>query len=253
MVGVDAALALTVEGGGPLTLDAWEARSDAVAGGLAAGSRVGLLFEARHWSDFAVAWLGVRRAGAVAVLFSPGAAEPDLARAVAHAGLTRLIRVEDLEEMEREQARVSGALQQAQPDAFAPSAGPVKRGSGQLIWPVNGPITGVFGEARPGHMHAGIDVAAGEGTPIRAADSGRVILMQGTGSSGGYGNFTCVQHNASTSSCYAHQSRFGTSMGANVSKGQVIGYVGNTGHSFGAHLHFEVRVNGAPTNPMGYL
>jgi murein DD-endopeptidase MepM/ murein hydrolase activator NlpD len=157
---------------------------------------------------------------------------------------------EDLEVLERASAKIADQLRVAQGN---PAPGPVRQGSGQFIWPVNGPITGVFGEARPGHMHAGIDIAAGEGTPIRAADSGRVILLQGTGASGGYGNFTCVQHNASTSTCYAHQSRFGTSMGANVSKGQVIGYVGNTGHSFGAHLHFEVRVNGSPVNPMNYL
>ena len=157
---------------------------------------------------------------------------------------------EDLELMERASARIQEKLRVAQGN---PAAGPVRQGSGQFIWPVNGAITGVFGEARPGHLHAGLDIAAGEGTPIRAADSGRVILMQGTGSSGGYGNYTCIQHNATTSTCYAHQSRFGTSMGANVSKGQVIGYVGNTGHSFGAHLHFEVRVNGAPVNPMNYL
>jgi murein DD-endopeptidase MepM/ murein hydrolase activator NlpD len=62
-----------------------------------------------------------------------------------------------------------------------------------------------------------------------------------------------VQHGASLSTCYAHQSSFGTSLGASVDKGQVIGSVGNTGNSFGAHLHFEVRVNGAPVNPMGYL
>jgi murein DD-endopeptidase MepM/ murein hydrolase activator NlpD len=130
---------------------------------------------------------------------------------------------------------------------------PIRRGNGTMGWPGNGPITGVFGEARPGHMHAGIDIAAGEGTPIHAADAGRVVLIQGIGASGGYGNFTCVQHTASMSSCYAHQSRIGTSQGASVSKGQVIGYVGNTGHSFGAHLHFEVRINGAPTNPMNYL
>jgi murein DD-endopeptidase MepM/ murein hydrolase activator NlpD len=130
---------------------------------------------------------------------------------------------------------------------------PIRQGSGSMIWPANGPITGVFGEARPGHMHAGVDIAAPAGTPIRAADDGRVVLMQGVGASGGYGNFTCVQHSASLSTCYAHQSRFGTSLGASVDKGQVIGYVGNTGHSFGAHLHFEVRVNGSPVNPMGYL
>ncbi|MEA2148732.1 MAG: hypothetical protein QOD69_562 [Solirubrobacteraceae bacterium] len=130
---------------------------------------------------------------------------------------------------------------------------PIRQGSGSMIWPVNGPITGAFGEQRPGHIHAGVDIAAPIGTPIHAADDGRVVLMQGVGASGGYGNYTCVQHSASLSTCYAHQSRFGTSVGAAVNKGQVIGSVGNTGHSFGAHLHFEVRVNGAPVNPLGYL
>jgi murein DD-endopeptidase MepM/ murein hydrolase activator NlpD len=130
---------------------------------------------------------------------------------------------------------------------------PIRQGSGSMIWPVNGPITGAFGEQRPGHIHAGIDIAAGIGTPIHAADDGRTVLMQGIGASGGYGNYTCIQHSASLSTCYAHQSRFGTSMGASVNKGQVIGFVGNTGHSFGAHLHFEVRVNGVPVSPLGYL
>jgi murein DD-endopeptidase MepM/ murein hydrolase activator NlpD len=130
---------------------------------------------------------------------------------------------------------------------------PIRQGSGSMIWPVNGPITGAFGEQRPGHIHAGIDIAAPIGTPIHAADDGRVVLMQGVGASGGYGNYTCVQHSASLSTCYAHQSRFGTSVGAAVSKGQVIGFVGNTGHSFGAHLHFETRVNGVPVSPLGYL
>ncbi|MDP8968165.1 MAG: peptidoglycan DD-metalloendopeptidase family protein [Actinomycetota bacterium] len=129
---------------------------------------------------------------------------------------------------------------------------PIKRGNGSMIWPVNGALSSPFGP-RWGRLHAGIDISAGEGTPIRAADGGRVVLMQGTGASGGYGNYSCVQHSATTSTCYAHQSRFGTSIGASVSQGQVIGYVGNTGNSFGAHLHFEVRVNGAPVNPIGYL
>ena len=157
---------------------------------------------------------------------------------------------ENLEAMEAQSAKIAEKLRVAQGN---PAAGPIKQGSGQFIWPVNGPITASSASPRPGHLHAGLDIAVAEGTPIRAADSGRVVLMQGVGSSGGYGNFTCVQHNATTSTCYAHQSRFGTSMGANVSKGQVIGYVGNTGHSFGAHLHFEVRVNGTPVNPASYL
>ena len=88
------------------------------------------------------------------------------------------------------------------------------------------------------------------GTPIRAADSGKVVLL---GWTGGYGNYTCIQHNASLSTCYAHQSSYSTSNGASVSKGQVIGPVGCTGHCFGDHLHFETRVNGSPVNPAGYL
>ena len=150
--------------------------------------------------------------------------------------------MEDLASLQAEQARVAGALQ------GAPQ--PVKQGSGQLIWPVNGPITGVFGEQRPGHIHSGVDIAVPEGTPIRAADSGTVALM---GWVGGYGNYTCIQHTASMSTCYGHQSRFATSQGASVTQGQVIGYSGNTGNSTGPHLHFEVRINGTPVDPMGYL
>ena len=151
---------------------------------------------------------------------------------------------DDLASLEAEQAKVAAALQ------GSPAPGPVKQGSGQLIWPLSGPVVGAFGEARPGHTHAGIDIAVPEGTPIRAADSGRVALM---GYVGGYGNYTCVQHTGSLSTCYAHQSRFATSNGANVSQGQVIGYSGNTGNSTGPHLHFEVRINGTPVDPMGYL
>jgi murein DD-endopeptidase MepM/ murein hydrolase activator NlpD len=158
---------------------------------------------------------------------------------------------EHVDGLEAASSKIAGQLAAAQGQYSGDL--PIKRGNGSMIWPVNGPITGAFGEARPGHMHAGIDISAGSGTPIHAADAGRVVLMQGVGASGGYGNYTCIQHTATMSTCYAHQSRFGTSLGAKVSQGQVIGYVGNTGHSFGAHLHFEVRVNGRPVSPLGYL
>ena len=148
----------------------------------------------------------------------------------------------DLAALEREQARVQAAIQGG-------SGGTFKQGSGQLAWPVSGPVVSPFG-MRWGRLHAGIDIAVSSGTPIHAADGGRVILM---GWVGGYGNYTCVQHTGSLSSCYAHQSSFATSNGASVSQGQVIGYVGCTGHCFGDHLHFETRVNGAPVDPMGYL
>jgi murein DD-endopeptidase MepM/ murein hydrolase activator NlpD len=148
----------------------------------------------------------------------------------------------DLRALEAEQARVQSALQGARP-------GPIKQGSGALIWPVGGPVVSPFG-MRWGRLHAGVDIAVPAGTAIRAADSGRVALM---GWVGGYGNYTCIQHTASLSTCYAHQSSFATANGASVSQGQVIGYVGCTGHCFGDHLHFETRVNGSPVDPMGYL
>ena len=152
----------------------------------------------------------------------------------------------DLRALEAEQARVAAALQGPAPPV---TGGPIKQGSGQLVWPVNGPVVSPFG-MRWGRLHAGVDIAVGSGTPIRAADSGQVVLM---GWVGGYGNYTCIQHTGSLSSCYAHQSSFATSNGAGVSQGQVIGYVGCTGHCFGDHLHFETRVNGSPVDPMGYL
>ena len=123
-----------------------------------------------------------------------------------------------------------------------------------MIWPVNGPITSPFCESRAWEScHPGIDIGVPAGTPIRAAAAGKVVLMQSEGVSGGYGNFTCIQHEGALSTCYAHQSRFGTSLGAQVSQGQVIGYIGCTGRCFGDHLHFETRINGAVVNPMNYL
>ena len=118
-----------------------------------------------------------------------------------------------------------------------------------LIWPVSGPVTSPFG-IRWGRLHAGIDIAAPSGTPIHAAAAGTVVLASWTG---GYGNYTCIDHGGGLATCYGHQSAYAVSSGAHVSQGQVIGYVGNTGHSFGSHLHFEVRINGNPVDPLGYL
>jgi peptidoglycan DL-endopeptidase CwlO len=154
----------------------------------------------------------------------------------------------DLRALEAEQERVRTALAAAA-GTSTPVAGPVQQGSGQLIWPVSGPIVSGFG-MRWGRLHAGVDIAVPSGTPIRAADSGTVVLM---GWTGGYGNYTCIDHGGGLTTCYAHQSRYGTSSGASVSRGQVIGYVGCTGHCFGDHLHFETRVGGTPVDPMGYL
>jgi murein DD-endopeptidase MepM/ murein hydrolase activator NlpD len=156
-----------------------------------------------------------------------------------------------LSSLKAEQAKVQQTLQKA---AGTLPAGAIRRGNGSMIWPVNGPITSPFCERRAWEAcHPGIDIGVPSGTPIRAAAAGKVTLMQSVGASGGYGNYTCVSHTATLSTCYAHQSRFATSLGASVSQGQVIGFSGCTGLCFGAHLHFEVRINGAVTNPLNYL
>ncbi|MEX0973640.1 MAG: peptidoglycan DD-metalloendopeptidase family protein [Solirubrobacterales bacterium] len=130
-------------------------------------------------------------------------------------------------------------------------AGPVRYGSGSMVWPVDGPVVSGFGP-RWGSLHEGIDIAVPAGTPIRAADAGSVVLVQSESGSGGYGNFTCLDHGGGLQTCYAHQSSFAVTSGS-VSQGDVIGYVGCTGHCYGDHLHFEVRISGAPTDPLGYL
>ncbi len=147
------------------------------------------------------------------------------------------------------QAEIAATLSAS---ASAPlPAGPVRYGSGAMIWPVDGPVVSGFGY-RWGRMHEGIDIAAPAGTPIRAADAGTVVLVQSDAESGGYGNFTCLDHGGGLQTCYAHQSSFAITSGS-VSQGDVIGYVGCTGHCYGDHLHFEVRISGAPTDPLGYL
>jgi len=118
-----------------------------------------------------------------------------------------------------------------------------------FIWPVNGPVTSPFGW-RWGRMHEGIDIGAAYGTPIRAAASGRVVYA---GSMSGYGNLVAIDHGGGVSTAYGHQSSIAVGVGQVVSQGQTVGYVGCTGHCFGPHLHFEVRINGSPVDPLGYL
>jgi murein DD-endopeptidase MepM/ murein hydrolase activator NlpD len=118
-----------------------------------------------------------------------------------------------------------------------------------FIWPLNGPVTSGYG-SRWGRMHTGIDIDGYTGQPIVASKGGRVILAS---SYSGYGNTVIVDHGGGISTLYAHMSGFNTSSGAAAGQGQVIGYVGCTGSCTGDHLHFEVRVNGSPVDPMGYL
>ena len=133
--------------------------------------------------------------------------------------------------------------------SIALAAGPIRGGSSGIIWPVNGPVVSGFG-MRWGSMHEGVDIAVSTGTPIRAAASGTVAIAALTG---GYGNYTCIDHGGGLSTCYGHQESFAVSAGQRVSQGQVIGYSDCTGHCFGPHVHFEVRINGQAVDPMGYL
>ena len=137
------------------------------------------------------------------------------------------------------------------------SSGGAVAGSGSLIWPststyitsVQGPRTHpVTGQYK---NHGGTDIGASYGSPIYAADGGTIATVGYD--AGGYGNYVMIDHGNGMQTLYAHMSSRAVSVGTHVSKGQVIGYVGSTGRSTGAHLHFEVRVNGTPKNPRNYL
>ncbi len=161
---------------------------------------------------------------------------------------------ENEEELDGDVAAIQGKLAAllASTGSMPLPAGPIQGGGGALIWPVSGALVSGFGP-RWGSMHEGIDIAVPEMTPIRAAASGSVVLLQSEAESGGYGNFTCIDHGGGLSTCYAHQSSFAVGAGQSVTQGDIIGYTGCTGHCLGPHLHFEVRINGSPTDPMGYL
>jgi peptidoglycan DL-endopeptidase CwlO len=163
------------------------------------------------------------------------------------------------EELDGSVAAIQGkiAAQLAATGSAPLPAGPIRGGSGSgLIWPVNGPVVSGFGPRTiNGHyeFHPGIDIAVPSGTPIRAAAAGTVIFTEPEASSGGYGNYTCIDHGGGLSTCYAHQESFAVSPGQHVSQGQVIGYSDCTGYCFGPHVHFEVRIDGEVTDPMAYL
>lgn len=166
--------------------------------------------------------------------------------------------ISQLSAAERAEASEIDALQTASNDLAAKiQAAQAGRSSGSsttpssagLIWPVQGPITSPFGW-RWGRMHGGIDIGAGTGTPIHAAAAGTIIYC---GWESGYGNLVVIDHGGDLATAYGHQSAIAVACGQHVDQGDVIGYVGCTGHCTGPHLHFEVRINGNPVDPMGYL
>ena len=152
----------------------------------------------------------------------------------------------ELSQLEADSRRIQEQLQGGGSGGSAP---------GQLLRPVTAPITSsfgprvhpIFGTVR---VHTGIDFGAASGTPIKAAGSGIVVTA---GVMGGYGNVVVIDHGGGLATLYAHQSSLAVGYGTHVSASQVVGYVGSTGQSTGPHLHWEVRVNGTPVDPMGYL
>jgi murein DD-endopeptidase MepM/ murein hydrolase activator NlpD len=128
-------------------------------------------------------------------------------------------------------------------------------GTGSFLRPCRGWISSKFGYRRHPifkklKFHTGIDIAAPRGYKISAADSGKVIFA---GRWGGYGKATIIDHGNNFTTVYAHQSRILVKKGQQVKKGQLIGYIGSTGYSTGPHLHFEIRKNGRPQNPLSYI
>jgi murein DD-endopeptidase MepM/ murein hydrolase activator NlpD len=156
---------------------------------------------------------------------------------------------EEIDALQAASARIAAQIRAAQA-RNSPSTGPTQTPSNAgLIWPVQGPVTSPFGW-RWGRMHEGIDIGVGYGTPIHAAAGGVVIYC---GWEEGYGNFVVLDHGGNLATAYGHQSSIAVTCGQQVNQGDVIGYVGCTGHCFGPHLHFEVRVDGNPVDPLGYL
>lgn len=160
-----------------------------------------------------------------------------------------------LQQRAAERAAAAAAAAQAAQSSGGGSDYTYVQGTGQLAWPVSGVITSGFGwREHPifGRQifHTGIDIGVDEGTPVHAADSGTVVY---SGWMDGYGYAVVIDHGNGISTLCAHNSDLAVSEGQSVSKGTVIAYAGSTGNATGPHVHFEVRVNGDPVNPLGYL
>ena len=182
----------------------------------------------------------------------------------------RATAMQAIEELNASSAQVSAMLKERQAARAAAAAAAAAaaqssggqgasdnwvQGTGQLGWPVSGEITSPYGyRVHPiwgtTIYHSGIDIGVDEGSPVHAADGGVVVW---SGWMGGYGYAVVIDHGNGLSTLYGHNSELAVDEGQSVAKGQVISYAGSTGNSTGPHVHFEVRVNGDPVDPMGYL
>jgi murein DD-endopeptidase MepM/ murein hydrolase activator NlpD len=158
--------------------------------------------------------------------------------------------LEHMRELQAQSAELSARIRSAQRSSSVVVPGPTGQASAAgFVWPVHGVLTSGYGW-RWGRMHEGIDLAVGMGTPVVASAAGTVIVA---GWMGGYGNLVVVDHGNGIATAYGHNTSVTVGVGQSVAQGQLIAYSGNTGHSTGPHVHFEVRINGAPVDPLGYL
>ena len=159
--------------------------------------------------------------------------------------------------IQEDSSRIEALLQarEAASSTGAAPTGPMPSGGGSLAWPAAGSVTSpygyrihpIFGYSR---LHTGVDIGAGYGAPVVAGAKGEVAYV---GVMSGYGNVVVVDHGGGMATTYNHLSAFSVSTGQSVRRGQVIAAVGCTGWCTGPHLHFEVRINGTPVDPMPYL
>jgi murein DD-endopeptidase MepM/ murein hydrolase activator NlpD len=222
---------------------------------------------ARLEADATVADAKVAQTQAEAAAADVAALVAERADALSMAEEEKAESLQRYEEAKAEAARIANALadwerqqQAAEPPAAAGAArAPQMKPGAKFLMPVQGWKSSDFGNRYDPYynvwqLHAGVDIAADGGQPIYAAAAGKVIWASWNG---GYGNYTCISHGRlngqGLSTCYAHQSRILVSEGQQVRRGQVIGRVGTTGASTGDHLHFEVRLDGQPVQPLRYL
>ncbi|WP_461373169.1 murein hydrolase activator EnvC family protein [Candidatus Aquicultor sp.] len=166
----------------------------------------------------------------------------------------RTIQVQELEQ-QRQQAQKLGLQSNNSSGRSSNSVSSERSSPKGFIWPVHARITSPFGwryhpVLKYSRMHTGIDLGVGSGTPVHAAKSGKVIIA---GWMGGYGNVVVIDHGGGMSTLYGHNSKLDVNVGQTVEQGQVISHSGSTGLSTGPHLHFEIRVNGNPQDPVKFL
>jgi murein DD-endopeptidase MepM/ murein hydrolase activator NlpD len=157
---------------------------------------------------------------------------------------------EEIDSLQASSAQIADKIRAAEAAAAGSDNGPSPAANpGGLQWPVVGPMTSPFG-MRWGRLHPGIDIGVPSGTPVHAAAAGTVIYA---GWESGYGNFVVIDHGGGIATAYGHNTSVAVTVGQHVDQGEVIAYSGSTGFSTGPHVHFEVRVNGNPVDPLGYL